>query len=114
MENEEVDDIQDKDKQEIEGSPEQIVKKNFNSKSLKRNSYTKTGVAMKNTRDDSTIYGEHIAWKHRKYSDHTKSVIEHLIGDILFNADMGHYESNIYSLPSGSQNRKSRNKRKFN
>ncbi|KAK0080296.1 hypothetical protein PV325_000147 [Microctonus aethiopoides] len=110
VETEELDEIQDKDKQETEESPEQITKKNSNFKLLKRNSYAKTGVAMRNARDDSTIYGEHVAGKHRKYSDHTKSIIEHLIGDILFNADMGHYESHNYSLPSGSQNRKSRNK----
>lgn len=30
--------------------------------------------------------------KHRTYSAHTQSVVEHLIGNILFNADMGKYE----------------------
>lgn len=44
------------------------------------------------SRDDSTIYGEHIAAKHRKYNEHTKNVVEHLISNILFNADMGKYE----------------------
>ncbi|KAK0161440.1 hypothetical protein PV327_009910 [Microctonus hyperodae] len=127
MDNEQVDDdTQDKDKQEIEEVSEQVPEKKTNFKSFKRDSYVtnskidkayailKDTVAMRNIRDDSMIYGEHVASKHRKYSAHTRSVIEHLIGDILFNADMGHYESHVFSLPSGSPKRKFRNKRRLN
>lgn len=50
-------------------------------------------VKRQNVRDDSTIYGEYVASKHSKYSAHTKSVVEHLIANIFFNADMGKYEN---------------------
>ncbi|XP_074033142.1 uncharacterized protein [Leptinotarsa decemlineata] len=36
-------------------------------------------IASRKPRDDSTIFGEHVAAKHRKYSVHTQSEVEHLI-----------------------------------
>lgn len=56
-------------------------------------------VKSRSLRDASTIYGEHIATKHRSYSQHTKNVIEHLIGNILFRADMGQYERHVSPCP---------------
>ncbi|XP_050318211.1 uncharacterized protein LOC126751744 [Bactrocera neohumeralis] len=44
-------------------------------------------------RDSSDIFGEYISTKHRKYSDHVKNVIEHQIAQILFDADMGLYNT---------------------
>ncbi|XP_036327425.1 uncharacterized protein LOC118740034 [Rhagoletis pomonella] len=44
-----------------------------------------------NRRDVSDVFGEYVATKHRKYSDHVKNVIEHQIAQILFDADMGTY-----------------------
>lgn len=63
-----------------------------NTRSEEAYQILKDTVANRNLRDGSTIYGEHVASKHRKYSAHTQSVVEHLIGNILFNADMGKYE----------------------
>lgn len=63
-----------------------------NTRSEEAYQILKDTVANRNLRDDSTIYGEHVASKHRKYSAHTQSVVEHLIGNILFNADMRQYE----------------------
>lgn len=53
----------------------------------------KDTVKNRSFRDASTIYGEHIASKHRTYSQYTRNVIEHLIGNILFDADMGKYNA---------------------
>lgn len=55
-------------------------------------------IASKKTRDDSTIFGEHVAAKHRKYSTHTQSEAEHLIGDIVYKADKGLYEPHVSSI----------------
>ncbi|CAH1962121.1 unnamed protein product [Acanthoscelides obtectus] len=57
-------------------------------------------LASKKTRDGSTIFGEHVAAKHRKYSAHTQSEVEHLIGDILYKADKGLYEPHVSSISS--------------
>lgn len=57
------------------------------------------------SRDESSTYGDHIAAKHRKYSQHTKSVVEHLVGEILFKADMGLYEKEFTTPHSQPQNR---------
>ncbi|XP_057654721.1 uncharacterized protein LOC130892977 [Diorhabda carinulata] len=43
-------------------------------------------------KDASTVFGEYVATKHRKYSCYTKNVIEHLINTILYNVDMGKYD----------------------
>lgn len=48
--------------------------------------------AVNNERDASTVFGEYVATKHRKYSCYTKNVIEHLINTILYDADMGKYD----------------------
>ncbi|XP_049802550.1 uncharacterized protein LOC126236924 isoform X1 [Schistocerca nitens] len=56
-------------------------------------------------RDESSIYGDYIAAKHRKYSQHTKSVVEHLVGQILFKADMGLYETEFTTPHPQPQNR---------
>lgn len=66
-----------------------------NTRSEEAYQILKDTVANRNLRDGSTIYGEHVASKHRKYSAHTQSVVEHLIGNILFNADMGKYEPSV-------------------
>lgn len=56
-----------------------------------------------NVRDESTIYGEHVAAKHRKYSAHTRSVVEHIIGNILFKADMGKFDPKITHQANNQQ-----------
>jgi hypothetical protein len=69
----------------------------------------KEDVEKRNQWNASTIYGEHVASHHRAYSALTRSVVEHLIGDIVFLADMGQYENKVhasnnchsfYSVPS--------------
>ncbi|KAK0179551.1 hypothetical protein PV327_005293 [Microctonus hyperodae] len=113
-----IDVIDDMDEQEIKESVEPIPKKKSMFKSPKKNTNTvvrrgyrnattskaeeaygilQDTIAKRNMRDESTIYGEHIASKHRKYSAQTKSVIEHHIGELLFYTDMGRYEGNVFS-----------------
>lgn len=46
-------------------------------------------------RDNSEVYGEHIAMKLRNYSKRTQSAVQHLFNTILFNADMGQYDKNF-------------------
>lgn len=48
--------------------------------------------ALKQENDCSTVFGEYIATKHRRYSAYTRSTVEHLISDILYNADIGKYD----------------------
>lgn len=78
-----------------------VVKSN-NSRSEEAYQILQKTVATQKVRDASTIYGEHVESKHRRYSAHTQSVVEHLIGDILFNADMGRFEANSMPSPSCS------------
>lgn len=54
-----------------------------------------SSLAKRNVRDASDVFGEHVAAKHRKYDDHVKSIVEHEISKILFEADMGKYDLNI-------------------
>lgn len=51
----------------------------------------KETMANRTIRDESTIFGEHVANKHRKYNENTKHIVEHLISNVLFDADMGKY-----------------------
>ncbi|XP_076626724.1 uncharacterized protein LOC143344496 [Colletes latitarsis] len=51
-------------------------------------------VSKRTVRDASAIFGEHVAIKHRSYNRHTQNMVEHLISDILFEADMGKYNEN--------------------
>ncbi|XP_074030549.1 uncharacterized protein [Leptinotarsa decemlineata] len=62
--------------------------------------YWKETIASRKPRDDSTIFGEHVAAKPRKYSVHTQSEVEHLIGDILYKADKGLYEHHVSPISS--------------
>lgn len=48
--------------------------------------------AINNKKDVSTVFGEYVSTKHRKYSCYTKNVVEHLINTILYDADMGKYD----------------------
>lgn len=52
----------------------------------------KETISNQNDRDESSVFSEHIAKKHRKYSANTKSTVEHLISNILYAADMGKYD----------------------
>lgn len=45
------------------------------------------------TRDACEVYGEHIAMKLRTYTKQTQAFVQHSFNDILFKADMGHYEN---------------------
>ncbi|KAJ8889170.1 hypothetical protein PR048_008664 [Dryococelus australis] len=58
-----------------------------------------SSLSKRKERDASDIFGEHVAAKHRTYNDHIRSVVEHEIGHISFNADMGKYNT----LGSGPQ-----------
>ncbi|KAF5289944.1 hypothetical protein FQR65_LT11691 [Abscondita terminalis] len=44
-------------------------------------------------RDTSSVFGEYVAIKHRGYDTHTQHIVEHLINNILFQADIGKYET---------------------
>ncbi|XP_014288908.1 uncharacterized protein [Halyomorpha halys] len=43
-------------------------------------------------KDSSAVFGEYVASKHRQYSAFTKSTVEHLINNILYQADIGKYD----------------------
>ncbi|XP_077283571.1 uncharacterized protein LOC143909453 [Arctopsyche grandis] len=58
-------------------------------------------LKRRNERDSSSTFGEHIANKHRTYSSRTKTMVEHFISKLIFEADMGRYESN-YSFDAAS------------
>lgn len=53
-------------------------------------------------RDQSTTFGEHVSNKHRSYSSRTKCVVEHLISNILFDADIGKYENYPFITPTSN------------
>ena len=42
-------------------------------------------------RDAAGVYGEHVAMKVRSYDSHTFSIVQHIINNTLFDADMGKY-----------------------
>lgn len=42
-------------------------------------------------RDSCDVYSEHVAMKLRKYNERTRSIVQHLFNNILFEADMGKY-----------------------
>lgn len=48
--------------------------------------------------DDSTIFGELVARKLRKYNTRTRNVAEHMISNILFDADMGKYKEHLANI----------------
>lgn len=54
--------------------------------------YTILKNGVNEQKDASTVFGDYIATKHRKYSRYTQNVIEHLINTIMFEADMGKYD----------------------
>ncbi|CAH1100635.1 unnamed protein product [Psylliodes chrysocephalus] len=64
-------------------------------------SILKDSLAQK-TRDESTVFGEHVANKHRKYNSKIRSIVEHKINDILFLADMGYLSQSSYHQASQS------------
>lgn len=47
--------------------------------------------------DSCAIYSQHVANKLRSYSNKTRAQVEHAINNILFEADIGRYDSN-YSI----------------
>lgn len=53
--------------------------------------------------DDWSIYGEHVGNKLRGYSKKASSIVQHLINNLLFEADMGKYDANPYQLIQPSQ-----------
>lgn len=53
-------------------------------------------------RDESSVFGEHVANKHRKYNSQIRSIVEHKINNILFEADMGYLSQNCYQQVSQS------------
>lgn len=52
----------------------------------------KSTVQTNKQKDNSDIFGDYIARKHRKYNVKTQSYVEHQISKILFQADMETYE----------------------
>lgn len=59
-------------------------------------------LKRRRARDQSTTFGEHVANKHRSYSSRTKCVVEHLISNILFDADIGKYENYPFITPTSN------------
>jgi len=53
--------------------------------------------------DDWSIYGQHVANKLRGYSKQTSSIVQHLINNIIFEADMGKHDANPYQFIQPSQ-----------
>lgn len=48
-----------------------------------------------NTRDECELYGAYLATKLRSYSKQTQTVVQYLMNNILFKADMGYYDNQI-------------------
>ncbi len=42
-------------------------------------------------RDSCDVYGEHVSMKLRSYTERTRSIVQHLVNNILFEADMGKF-----------------------
>lgn len=55
----------------------------------------KTTVANKINKDNSDIFGDYVANKHRKYDETTQNIVEHYINNILFEADIGKFKQTI-------------------
>lgn len=53
--------------------------------------------------DDWSIYGEHVGNKLRGYSKQASSIVQHLMNNLLFEADMGKYDANPYQFIQPSQ-----------
>lgn len=53
-------------------------------------------------RDSCDVYGEHVAMKLRNYNERTRSIVQHLTNNILFEADMGKFNdvSTLNHFPS--------------
>lgn len=60
-------------------------------------------------RDKIQAFGNHVASKHREYSKRTKAYVEHYINNILFDADLGKFESRLTSTPMSSYSDTSQN-----
>lgn len=56
----------------------------------------KSTVQANKQKDNSDIFGDYVARKHRKYNVKTQSYIEHQISNILFQADMETYEHAVH------------------
>jgi len=56
----------------------------------------KSTVQANKQKDNSDIFGDYVARKHRKYNVKTQSYIEHQISNILFQADMETYERAVH------------------
>lgn len=61
----------------------------------------KETVKKKAAKNNNTIFGEYIATKMDSYSDRCKNIVQHLINNIIFDADMGKfdYDQNISPYP---------------
>lgn len=62
-------------------------------------------------RDKSQAFGNHVASKHRDYSNQTKAYVEHYINNVLFDADLGKFEfgPSLASTPMSSHSDSSQN-----
>ncbi|XP_067214171.1 uncharacterized protein [Linepithema humile] len=58
----------------------------------------KSTVETNRQKDNSDIFGDYIARKHRKYNVKTQSYVEHQISNILFQADMETYKPKTQDL----------------
>lgn len=53
--------------------------------------------------DEWSVYGQHVANKLRGYHKKTSSIVQHLINNILFEADMGKHDETSYQFIQSSQ-----------
>ncbi|XP_075238637.1 uncharacterized protein LOC142334466 [Lycorma delicatula] len=56
-------------------------------------------------RDECKAYGEYVMHKLRNYDFRTRSIVQHNINDIIFNADMGRYQQAVPGTSSEENNK---------
>ncbi|KAL1516253.1 hypothetical protein ABEB36_000172 [Hypothenemus hampei] len=103
--------LQREEQQDITQQPK-TAKQNRKRQSIENRldeaySLMKETVAKKSNKTSDVIFGQYVASKMEKYSDRSKNIVQHLINNILFEADMGRYDVENVVLPrppSSSQN----------
>lgn len=55
-------------------------------------SILKDCLSKKTSRDKNNVFAEYVALKLKGYSNQTRNIVEHQISNILFEADMGHFD----------------------
>lgn len=52
----------------------------------------KIDQSQRDFRDPCTLFADYVVSKMKGYNHHTQNIVQHKINNILFEADMGHYD----------------------